>query len=71
MLTAQDVFDRSVRPLPIKVRLQLAALILQGLADDVQTIDASDAWSEQDQLDLTSFSLRHAQELYPEAEEFV
>jgi hypothetical protein len=71
-LTAQEVFAETVRALPPSERLRLAALILQELAQsEVAVVDRSDTWSEQDQHDLTTFSLQYAAELYPEDEELV
>ena len=32
-------------------------------------VEASDAWNEQDQDDLTAFSLRYAAAVYPEGED--
>jgi Mg2+/citrate symporter len=67
MTTAQDVFDRSVRMLPIHERLRLAALILQDLLEAETRVMALDpVWSEQDQRDLTAFSLRYAEYSYPD-----
>lgn len=72
MPTGQDVFDESVRPLPIKERLRVAALILQDLAQaDLRVVDADDGWSERDARDLTTFSLHYAATIYPEEEELV
>jgi hypothetical protein len=72
MPTAQDVFDQSVRPLPLRERLQLAALILQDLArDEVQVVEQDDSWSEQDMREVVAFSLRYAETAYPEDEELV
>lgn len=71
-LTAQEVFTETVRTLPPNERLRLAALILQDLAQsDVAVMDRSDAWSQQDQRDLTTVSLKYAAELYPEDQELV
>jgi len=71
-LTAQEVFTEAVRALPPTERLRLAALILQDLAQsEVAVVDSSDAWNEQDQSDITTFSLRYAAKLYPEEDELV
>ena len=71
-LTAQEVFTETVRDLPPSERLRLAALILQDLAQsEVAVVDRSDTWTEQDQRDVTTFSLQYAAELYPEGEELV
>ena len=70
--TAQEVFTETVRALPPTERLRLAALILQDLSQaEVSIVDSSDAWSEQDQSDLTAFSLQYATKLYPEEDELV
>jgi hypothetical protein len=71
-LTAQEVFTEIVQALPLTERLRLAALILQDLAQsEVTVVDSGNAWSEQDQSDLTAFSLRYAAKLYPEEDELV
>ena len=71
-LTAQEVFTETVRVLPPTERLRLAALILQDLAQtDMTVVDASSVWNEQDQSDLTIFSLQYAAKLYPEEDELV
>lgn len=66
-LTAQEVFTETVRTLSPNERLRLASLILQDLAQsEVAVVSRSDTWDEQDQQDLTAFSLQYADELYPE-----
>ena len=70
--TAQEIFVKTIRALPPTERLRLAALILDDLAcSNLSVVDISDTWSEQDQSDLTAFSLRYAATLYPEGEELV
>lgn len=69
---AQEVFHDSVLPLPPAERLRLAALILRDLTEGgTLLVETSDAWSVDDQADLTAFSLRHAAAAYPEEEELV
>jgi hypothetical protein len=71
-ITAQEVFTETVRALPPTERLRLAALILQDLAQaNMTVVDTSSVWSEQDQSDLTAFSLQYADKLYPEEDELV
>ena len=71
-ITAQEVFIETVRALPPTERLRLAALILQDLAQaDMAVVDVSSVWSEQDQRDVTAFSLQYAAKLYPEEDELV
>ena len=70
--TAQQVFTETVRALPPTERLSLAALILQDLAQsDLSVVDFRDRWSEQDQRDLSAFSLQSAAKRYPEDEDIV
>jgi hypothetical protein len=70
--TAQEVFMRDVRNLPLSERLRLAALILHDLTQPgVAVVEQGDAWSEEDQQELTAFSLEHAGRLYPEDEGIV
>ncbi len=71
-LTAQEVFTETVRYLPLSERLGFAALILQELAlPSVTVVNQSDTWSDKDQGDLTAFSLRYAEELYPQVKSLV
>ena len=71
-ITAQEVFTETVQTLPPTERLRLAALILQDLAQaNLAVVDTSSGWSEQDQSDLTAFSLQYASKLYPEEDELV
>jgi hypothetical protein len=71
-VTAQEVFTETVRSLPPTERLRLAALILQDLAQvDMAVVEINSVWSEQDQNDLTAFSLQYAAKLYPEDDELV
>lgn len=58
-MTAQEVYDRSIKPLPAAERLRLAALILNDIPPQA-VVDYSDEWSEEDMRDLTLHSLRRA-----------
>jgi hypothetical protein len=70
--TIQEIYQNVVATLPLSDRLRLAALILNELTQqNVAVIDASDAWTERDQLELTSFSLQYANSLFPDEEEMV
>jgi hypothetical protein len=68
-LTAQEIFTRDVRDLPVSERLRLAAIILQDLTHP--GVEQRESWSDQDQQDLTAFSLQHASQIYPEDEDLV
>ena len=71
-ITAQEVFAETVKALPPTERLRLAALILQDLAQtNVAVVDTNSAWSDQDQHELTIFSLQYAAKLYPEEDELL
>jgi hypothetical protein len=70
--TIQEVYQTIVAALPRGDRLRLAALILNDLAQqNVDVIDTSHTWAEQDQLELASFSLQYATSLFPDDEEMV
>jgi len=70
--TIQDIYHKVVSPLSLRDRIQLAALILNDLTEkNIEVIDSSDSWTEQDQLDITSFSLKYAASLFPDEEEIV
>ncbi|MBW4509545.1 MAG: hypothetical protein KME64_23955 [Scytonematopsis contorta HA4267-MV1] len=59
--TAQEIYIRVIRTLPPNERLHLATLILNDLAQqDSSVVDVSDTWTEEDQLDITNFSLQYA-----------
>lgn len=71
--TAQEIYAQTVRELPAQEQLRLAALILEELtrADPPSLVPVENgaAWTEQDQADVTAFSLRYAASIYPEEED--
>jgi hypothetical protein len=68
--TAQEIYIRVIRTLPPNERLRLATLILNDLVQqDSSVVDISDTWTEEDQLDITNFSLQYAATVFPESEE--
>jgi len=70
--TVEEIYQNIVDNLSFGDRLRLAALILSDLTQqNVAVIDASDTWTDQDQLDLTSFSLQHANALFASEEDMV
>ena len=70
LATAQDVFAEPVRMLPPVERLRLAALILDNLTQTPTSIvDASDVWTEQDEIDVVAYSLQNAAIAYPEEQD--
>jgi len=67
---AQDVYSESVRNLPPAERLRLAALILDELTrPGGALVDSALSWSVNDQSDLNAYTLRYADEVYPEDDE--
>lgn len=67
--TVQEVYDRIVCNLSPTERLRLATLILNDLMQqNLSIVEQSDTWTEQDQLDVTAFSLQYATTLFPENE---
>jgi hypothetical protein len=66
----QEIYTQVISNLSPTERLQLATLILNSLVkQDVAVIDDSDTWTEQDQLDLATFSLQYAASTLLEDEE--
>ncbi|MEA5578551.1 hypothetical protein [Anabaena sp. UHCC 0451] len=53
----------------IIARLILKALETNLVEESLSIIDESDTWTEEDQLELTSFSLQYAASIFPESEE--
>jgi hypothetical protein len=65
--TAQEIYDSSVKNLPLSERLRLAALILQELAKgNTVLVEQRDDWSDEDVRDLLAYSASYAAKLYPE-----
>ena len=67
--TVQEIYAQMIRTLPPSDRLRLATLILNDLVEPTSlNIDQSDTWTEQDQVDLTAFSLQSAAAFFPDDE---
>jgi hypothetical protein len=68
--TVREVYDRVLSTLSPTERLRLATLILNDLVQqNLSIVDESETWTEQDQLDVTTFSLQYAAALFPKNEE--
>ena len=68
--SVEEIYAQVISSLPPAERLQLATLILNGLVQqNTAVVDVNDYWTEQDQLDLATFSLQHAATTFPEEEE--
>ena len=56
--TAQEIYTQVVRDLSPTERLRLATLILNELVgQQLPSVDQSDTWTKEDQIDLANFSL--------------
>jgi hypothetical protein len=53
----------------IIARLILKALENNLVEESLSVIDESDTWTEEDQIDITSFSLQYTASIFPESEE--
>ena len=70
--TVQEIYQNIIDNLSVSDRLQLTALILNDLAQqNVDVIDASNTWTEQDKSDITSFSLQYANSIFPDEQKIV
>jgi hypothetical protein len=70
--TTQELYTQVLRLLSPAERLRLATLILNDLVQkNITVIDESDTWTEQDQLDLSAFSLQYAATLFADGEETI
>jgi hypothetical protein len=68
--TIEELYTQVILALSPAERLRLATLILNDLVQyNVDIVDQSDTWTEQDQLDLVAFSLHYAAPSYSEHEE--
>lgn len=70
--TAKEIYNQIVSALSLDERLRLANFILNDLVkQNVALIEQSNTWTEQDKLDLITFSLQYSAVLLPESEEGV
>ncbi|MGB3208579.1 MAG: hypothetical protein WBB28_26630 [Crinalium sp.] len=59
LTTAKELYTKILITLPPIERLRLATLILNDLVEHNQAVvDYSDTWTEEDQVDITNFSLQ-------------
>ncbi len=64
--TLQEIYIQIIHTLSPAQRLRLATLILNDLVkNDTDTIDQSDTWTEEDQIDLAVFASQYAAIVYP------
>ncbi|MDQ2100008.1 MAG: hypothetical protein P2A85_27925 [Microcoleus anatoxicus] len=70
LTTVREVYDRVLSTLSPKDRLRLATLILNDLVQqNLSVVDESETWTEEDKLDITTFSLQYAATIFSENEE--
>ena len=68
--SAEQIYSQVIINLSPTERLRLATLILNDLVQqNVSVVDQSNTWTEQDRIDITTFSLEYANKLFPESEE--
>jgi hypothetical protein len=67
--TAQEIYTQVVRGLSPTEQLRLATLILNELVgQQLPSVDQSDIWTEEDQVDLVNFSLQYASTTFSDIE---
>ena len=67
--TAQEVYNQVVCHLSSGERLRLATIILNQLVGQQQpSLDQSDTWTEENQIDLVNFSLNYAAKTFSDVE---
>ncbi|MEK0188817.1 hypothetical protein, partial [Microcoleus anatoxicus] len=70
LTTVREVYDRVLSTLSPTDRLRLATLILNDLVQqNLSVVDESETWTEEDKLDITTFSLQYAATIFSENEE--
>jgi hypothetical protein len=66
-MSARDVYESAIRPLPPVERLRLASMILDDLASSGGAgLDLRDDWSDEDVADVVTASLRRARQFDPD-----
>ena len=67
-----EVYQYITGKLSLDDRLQLAAMILGDITkDDVELIEKSDFWTDQDQSEISAFSLSYASDAFSDQAEGV
>jgi hypothetical protein len=67
-MSIQELYDRSIRPLPAAERLRLATIILNDIPPQA-VVDYSDEWSAEDLQDFTRAGWAHLNEVLEEPED--
>lgn len=74
MTTLLEQAIAQIKQLPETEQDMIARFILNALENNLvekglSIIDESDTWTEEDQIEITSFSLEYAASIFPESEE--
>jgi hypothetical protein len=67
-ITAQEIYNETIQSLPPTEQLRLANLILNELQKNLPEIDQKDYWTEEDQADITNFSMQYTASFFPDEE---
>lgn len=67
-MTVKEIYDQTIKPLPVAERLQLATLILSEIPP-CSAVDHDDDWSAEDMREATLHSLRRAAASFGEEED--
>lgn len=67
-----EAYQYITEKLSLSDRLRLAALLLNDVTkDSITLVEKSDTWTEQDQSDISTFSLSYAADIFSDTEEVV
>ena len=67
-MTVEELYNESIKPLPIGDRLKLASLILKDAPPD-SVVDFNESWSEADLQDFQRASWSHVDQALTEQED--
>jgi len=67
-MTVEELYNESIKPLPIGDRLQLASLILKDVPPD-SVVDFNESWSEDDLQDFQRASWSYVERSLTELED--
>ena len=64
-MTVQELYEQSIKPLPLSERLRLAAIILNGVQPE-SVVEYHDDWSEDDLREATRYAFERAAQSFDE-----
>jgi len=65
MAEARELYEKTVRNLPVTERLRLASFILNDIAPALTHFDLRKDWTDEETSDLASFLMEHAGRYIP------